>query len=113
MGEDLHPQVVHHPLTHERGQEEAAVLRRQLQQQGRDVEPGEEAEQAQVLPGNGDVERLLGEPGPDQSEARLREEQQHGAGRQPAVGPEVAHQAPEQRGVIAPAGRSWSSVTVL
>jgi hypothetical protein len=100
MPEDLHAQVVHHPLPHEGRQQHPGVLHHQLQQQGRQVQPGKEAEQPHVLARNGDVEGTLGQSRSHQRDPRLQQEQEHRARGQPAVGPEIAQQSPEQRGVI-------------
>ena len=53
------------------------------------------------MPGDGHVERVLGEARADQRESRLQSSSSTRGGRQPAVGPQVAQQPPQQRGVIA------------
>ena len=77
MAEDLHPRsyITRWPTNAVSTAPPYSTTR--LEQQRRQVEPGEQAQQAQVLARDGDVERPLGEPRADQGEPRLDQEQQH------------------------------------
>ena len=48
MPEDLHAQIVHHPLPDVGREQRAAVLHDEVEQQRREIQAGQQAEQAQV-----------------------------------------------------------------
>ena len=101
MAEDLHAQVVHHPLTEIGGQQGLAVLDQELEHQRGQKQDGQGAEQAGVAGGNGDVQRALGQSRAHQRQPGAAQQQQHREGRQAAVGPEIDQQPAQQPGVIA------------
>ena len=97
---DLHPEVVHDALSDVRHEQRAPVFDGEVEQERRQVQSGQETEQAHVVLGHGHVERVLGEARTDQGQCRLRQQQRDGDPRQPAVRTQVAQQAAQQRAVV-------------
>jgi hypothetical protein len=101
MPEDLHSEVVHHPLAQIGGQQGLAIFDQELQQERTSKEQGEGAEQAGVPSGDGNIQCPLGEDRPHESEPCSRQEQQHGCDSEATVWSEIGEQAPQEAGVVA------------
>ena len=100
MGEQLEPEIAHHPLADPRGEQRLPVVQCELEEQGEHERRREGAQQRHIAMGHGDIERPLGECRTDQGENCPGQQHQHSHERATAIGPEIMQQPPHQRRVV-------------